>query len=112
MLKHKLDTLKLLKKLHTLNRDNPDKPRHSLVDVIILLTVNEHPKSCKADLTELIYDDRTANKSCLDRPITRLVSLGHIDASIVDRASTRKGDGRTQYQTSKSGRAFLKSCAY
>lgn len=50
MLKQKIDAAKLLLALHELNRAD-DSARHSILDALILLLINEHPECSKRDLT-------------------------------------------------------------
>ena len=111
MLRQKIDALKLLMGFFDLAESEDSESRYSLLDATMLLLINDHPASSKADLCEIFYGDRNASKSSLDRPIARL-----IDAELIDRAenmgaATRDNEGRVLYSVGKKGEAFLKRCS-
>lgn len=106
MLTQKINALKL--GLAFLN-DDTQEHRFSILDMVVLLIINEHPESGKADLCEIIYGDRAASKSSLDRPVSRLESMGVI-SSTPNKGSTKSGNSRTLYKLTAFGEKFLKNC--
>ena len=91
--------------------ENGAETRYSILDIAVLLLINEHQICSKPDLVELLYGDRTASKSSLDRPVKRLLEAGYITKEYQGRVSTKGGKARWLYQLSKAGEKLLKSCA-
>lgn len=106
MLTQKINPLKLALALFELHSDS----RHSLLDVIVLLLINEHPDSGKSDLCEILYGDRTATKSSLDRPVKRLLASGLIEQLEQTKIATKSGGARSTYRVSAAGGKFLNGC--
>lgn len=107
MLTQNINPLKLALALHN---SAGEGSRYSILDLIVLLLINEHPGSGKSDLCEILYGDRAATKSSLDRPVKRLVGADLIRAEYDQHASVKSGASRTTYYISKSGESFLKKC--
>lgn len=111
-LKQKIDPLKLVLQFHEMNISDDCENRMSLLDVIVLLIINEHPDSGKMDLTEILYGDRNASKSSMDRPITRMLNHEFIEAVSNRCAATRHRETRVYYRLTRKGEAFLKKTYY
>lgn len=112
MIRQTIDTLALLQYFFDLKLENEPQPRHSLLDVLLLMLILEHPESAKADLTELLYGSRQHSKSSLDRPIQRLMGLNLIAGIEQPHISTKAGQGRTLYTLTDHGERVLRQCQH
>lgn len=110
MINQKIDTLKYLTAVHMMNMDGSSDGRLQLLDALLLLTINEHPDSSKTDYVEILYSDREATKSAIDRPINRLLDTELIERIENENADTKSGQGRMLYRLSVRGEKFLKRC--
>lgn len=84
--------------------------RYSILDMIVLLLINDHPHSGKSDLCELLYNSRSISKSSLDRPVKRLLAVGWIEQFNQLDIPSKKGGARFTYKISKKGLKILESC--
>ena len=107
MLTKNINPLKLAMALYELHLADPTAPRMSLLDVIVLLTILEHPQNGKNDLLQVI-NDRNTSKSFLDKPVARLMAYRLIDRHDNVGVSTKQNQARVVYSVSDNGLAFLK----
>ncbi len=110
MLKQQIDALKLAQGFHQLSIKSGS--RHSLLDYIALLYINEHKGCGQLDIVEFLFYDRVKCKSSLDKPLSRLESCGLIKRNINDGVVRKNGDPLFTYSVDKKGDQFLKRSAF
>jgi len=109
MLNQQINALALARGLYKMMREDDEAPRMSLLDFIILLTINELGSASKNDILEHI-NNRETSKSFIDRPAERLLKYKLIEPSYHEHAKTKAGEARVTYSISKLGNKFLRSC--
>ena len=110
MLTQNINALKLAMALYEFHAADPASPRMSLLDVIVLLTILEHPRNGKNDLLQII-NDRNTSKSFLDNPVARLMRYKLLDRHDIAGVVTKQNEARVVYSVSEIGLVFLKGCA-
>jgi len=84
--------------------------RLSILDLIVFLQIYHHPESGKSDLCEIIYGQRDASKSSLDRPVTRLLNLGLIECIENPNRASKNGDSHRWYKITNQGKKLIATC--
>lgn len=111
MLTQKIDAYHLLSEIHAFNHNEGLPKKLCLTDVLLMLTINKHPDSGKSDYMEILYADRSASKSALDRPMERLMDAGLVEAIENAGARTQAGEGRRRYVLTADAEKLLRGCA-